>query len=367
MKKTLIAISSAILVIVVGSSSINAPKSLTHANGNDKVPSYSSGCQSCHSSATSPGGSIQLKGLPDTVIAGQRYPISITITDASQKRWGFDMQTNTGTFTIGAAASNLALTGTTNVHHGTSAPITAPPSYTFDSIYWTAPTKIPANGKGNFGFAGVAANGDGGKSGDHCYNSTFSTVIVPNTLPIKLESFTSQVSGSAVKLNWLTASELNSDHFEVERSTDGQNFVFAGKVSAAGSATTTKSYAYTDDASKLKGTVYYRLKLVDKNGSSTYSKVISTPVSSKNYQLSIYPNPLKSGQDLKLTYVSEKAGTANFQVINSVGKKVINFASPINEGSNSLSLPLTKLLPGIYYVAVAVNNTIVQKVPVMVQ
>ena len=153
----------------------------------------------------------------------------------------------------------------------------------------------------------------------------------------------------------------------MERSTDGQNFVLAGKVSAAGSATTTKSYAYTDDASKIKGTVYYRLKLVDKNGSSTYSKVISTPVSSKNYQLSIYPNPLKSGQDLKLTYVSEKAGTANFQVINSVGKKVINFASPINEGSNSLSLPLTKMLPGIYYVAVAVNNTIVQKVPVMVQ
>ncbi len=367
MKKTLIAISSAILIIVVGSSSINAPQSLTHANGNSKVSGYSSGCQSCHSSATSLGGSIQLKGLPDTVIAGQRYPISITIIDASQKRWGFDMATNTGTLTIGAATSNLALTGTRNVHHGTSAPITAPPSYTFDSIYWTAPAIIPANGKAGFAFAGVAANGDGGKSGDHCYNSTFSTVIIPNTLPIKLESFAASVSGNAVKLNWLTASEVNSDHFEIERSTDGQNFVLAGKVSAAGSATTTNSYGYTDDASKLKGTVYYRLKLVDKNGSSTYSKVISIPLSINKYQLSIYPNPLKSGQDLKLTYVSEKTGTANFQVINSVGKKVINFASPINEGSNTLSLQIAHLLPGIYYVAIAVNNIIVQKVPVFVQ
>jgi hypothetical protein len=277
------------------------------------------------------------------------------------------MATNTGTFAIGAVASNLALTGTRNVHHGNSAPITAPPSYTFDSIYWTAPTIIPANGKAGFSFAGVAANGDGGKSGDHCYSSTFSTIVVPNTLPIKLASFAASVSGNAVKLNWLTATEINSDHFEIERSTDGQNFVLAGNVSAAGSATTTKSYAYTDDASKLNGTVYYRLKLIDKNGSSTYSKVISVPLSINKYQLSIYPNPLKSGQDLKLTYVSEKTGTANFQVINSVGKKVINFATPINEGSNSLSLQLAHLLPGVYYVAVAINNTIVQKVPVLVQ
>ena len=368
MNKSLIAISTAIIVIVIGSSAINAPKRVTYTDGNS-VTGYSSGCQGCHGSTTSPGGSIVLAGVPDTCIAGQSYPISITLTDAVQKRWGFDMAVGSGAFSLGSN-SNVVLSGTKNenAHHGTSAPVAPPPTYTFDSLYWTAPATIPAGGKVKFAFAGNAANDNNATSGDHTYKGTFTTIVIANTVPVKLESFNAVISNSEVKISWATASELNTDHFEVERSVDGQNFVLANKVVAAGNSSTTKNYAYTDNASNLTGIVYYRLKTVNKDGSSSYSNVTTVTIhNSQLPTLSIYPNPLRAGQDLKLTYLSEKTENVNLQVINIVGKKVSATNVSVSEGRNVLSLPVGHLASGVYYIAVSVNNVIVQKTPVVIQ
>ena len=364
MNKSLIAISSAILVIVIGSSSINAPKRVTYIDGT-KVTGYSGGCTSCHGAGVV-GGSIMFAGVPDTTIAGTMYPISITLTDATQTRWGFDMAVGSGAFTVGTT-SNVLLTGTKNAHHGTSAPV-APSPYTFDSLYWTAPTTIPPGGKVKFAFAGNAANNNGATSGDHCYKGTFTTIVVANTVPVKLESFDAVFSNDEVKISWLTATELNTDHFEIERSIDGQNFVLANKVVAAGNSSTTKNYAYTDNASNLTGIVYYRLKTVNKDGSSSYSNVTTVTIhNSQLPTLSIYPNPLRAGQDLKLTYLSEKTENVNLQVINIVGKKVSATNVSVSEGRNVLSLPVGHLASGVYYIAVSVNNIIVQKTPVVIQ
>ena len=367
MNKTLLTISTAILVVVIGSSAINSPQSVTYTNG-ASVAGYSNGCQGCHTGgATSPGGGIALAGVPDTCIAGQKYAISVILTDAVQKRWGFDMAVGKGTFSVGAG-SNVSLTGTTNAHHGTSAPVAPPPSYTFDSLYWTAPTTIPPGGKIKFAFAGNAANNNGLQSGDHCYKGTFTTTVIVSTVPLKLESFDAVLSNSNVKISWVTATELNTNYFEVERSIDGQNFEHASTVSAAGNSTTTKSYAYIDDASNLSGTVYYRLKTVDKDGSSTYSNVISVTIhSSQLTTLSVYPNPLRAGQDVKLTYLSEKSQIVNFQVINIIGRKVSASNVSVNEGRNAISLPIGHLATGVYYIAVSVNNRFVQKIPFVVE
>jgi len=364
MNKTLLTISSAFLLIVIASSAINSPKSVTYING-ASVAGYSNGC-SCHGSVTTPGGGIALAGIPDTVITGHKYAISITLTDSVQKRWGFDMAVGKGAFSIGTG-SLVALTGTTNAHHGTSAPV-GPSPYTFDSLYWTAPTTIPPGGKIKFAFAGNAANNNNLSSGDHVYKGTFTTIVIANTVPVKLESFSAALLNSEVKISWLTATELNTNYFEVERSIDGQNFEHASTVSAAGNSTTTKSYAYIDDASNLSGTVYYRLKTVDKDGSSTYSNVIFVTIrSSQLTTLSVYPNPLRAGQDVKLTYLSEKSQIVNFQVINIIGRKVSATNVSVNEGRNAISLPTGHLATGVYYITISVNNRFVQKIPFVVE
>ncbi|MGI4759176.1 MAG: hypothetical protein ACRYF0_00615 [Janthinobacterium lividum] len=65
-------------------------------------------------------------------------------------------------------------------------------------------------------------------------------------LPVTLTQFTAQASGRAVQLAWQTASEVNSDHFVVERSLDGRTFSPLQTVPAAGSSSTPRTYSTLD-------------------------------------------------------------------------------------------------------------------------
>jgi hypothetical protein len=88
-------------------------------------------------------------------------------------------------------------------------------------------------------------------------------------LPVELLSFTALDAPSEVHLQWTTVSEHNTSHFEVERSVDALRYDMVGSTSAAG-----ESYALIDysliDARPLHGLSYYRLKQVDRDGSTAY-------------------------------------------------------------------------------------------------
>ncbi|MFP5041294.1 choice-of-anchor V domain-containing protein [Parasediminibacterium sp. JCM 36343] len=357
MRKTLLVFVSASLFIVIGTSSIRSPKRVSYINGNS-VTGYSGGCQSCHAKGTA--GSIVLTGIPATTIVGTAYPVTITLSDPGGKRWGFDMSAAKGAFAT--TNPNAAISGTAalNVHHGTSAPVLTATSYAFDNITWTAPN---TPGTVAFKFAGLCANNNGSSSGDKCYSSTFTTTVALPT-PVKLASFGVVALGTKAKVSWVTATEINSDYFEIEKSIDGATFTFVGKVSAAGNSSATIAYSYIDDASTFHGTVYYRLKIVDKDGSSTYSTLQSVSLqASKNAITNVYPNPIKAGQDLKLKYTAAKSGSISLQVVDIAGKKISTTAYNVIEGANSLSLKVGNISAHcIYYVVVSSGNTIVQRI-----
>ena len=359
MNKTFLTISTAILIVIIGSSAIDAPSRASYGDGS-RVTGYSGGC-SCHSSGGT-AGSITLSGLDSTTIAGQTYAIALTMKDATAKRWGVDMSVPTGTFKT--TNPNLALTGTRNIHHGTTAPSAPPPSYKVDSIFWTAPTKA---GTVTFKFACNAANGDGAVGGDHTYKGTFTTTVIVPT-PVKLQSFTAALDGNKVKINWLTATELNASKFEIERSSDRQTYTTVYTTAAVGNSTSTKSYAYTDNVNNISGTIYYRLKSIDKSGAISISEVAAVEIKTANHLISnIYPNPLHAGQSVKLTYTSDKSTTVTFSVVNSLGKKLFTQSLAINKGDNLLSLPIGRIATGNYYLTASANNTIVQTTPLIVQ
>ncbi|MDX5348961.1 MAG: hypothetical protein LPK19_17150, partial [Hymenobacteraceae bacterium] len=95
------------------------------------------------------------------------------------------------------------------------------------------------------------------------------------TLPVELTFFKGQLmSDRTVKLNWQTASEKDNDRFEIERSTNGKDFVAIGMLKGNGSTNTLTDYTFTD-AEPMRGLNYYRLKQVDFDGTSEYSKVIA--------------------------------------------------------------------------------------------
>ena len=112
-------------------------------------------------------------------------------------------------------------------------------------------------------------------------------------LPVQLISFTAHNENNKNILNWNTASEINNDHFEVERSTDGKIWNAIGDVQGHGTTNIEESYSFIDaSANTLSGNVvYYRLKQVDYNGKFEYSDIrkIST-VKSDNF-IKVFPNP----------------------------------------------------------------------------
>ncbi|SDL17474.1 choice-of-anchor Q domain-containing protein [Siphonobacter aquaeclarae] len=91
-------------------------------------------------------------------------------------------------------------------------------------------------------------------------------------LPLRLLSFTAKRSGGISHLEWKTASEKNVSHFQVERGTDAQEFSALQTISARNGES--QSYSF-DDAVAFDGVMYYRLKMVDQDGSTTYSRTLS--------------------------------------------------------------------------------------------
>ena len=116
-------------------------------------------------------------------------------------------------------------------------------------------------------------------------------------LPVELTAFTATAEGSrAVRLAWTTASEKNSQAFEVERSLNGRAFAAIGTVAATGNSRSSRSYELLDG--KLPaGTalLYYRLKQLDADGAFSYSPVRTIALTSAAESLGLYPNPAPAG------------------------------------------------------------------------
>jgi hypothetical protein len=127
-----------------------------------------------------------------------------------------------------------------------------------------------------------------GVSGVVNYTATAVTINVNSVLPLTLISFTGDAMGNNISLKWKTAQEENTSEFDIERSIDGISFGLAGKVAAAGSGANNYSF---DDKQSFNGVNYYRLKMKDRDGSFTYSRVIQVTVVDKLKGVVITPVP----------------------------------------------------------------------------
>jgi hypothetical protein len=113
------------------------------------------------------------------------------------------------------------------------------------------------------------------------------------SLPLKLMSFGArwQTEGEAVIVKWTTAEESNVSHYELQYGTDGASFktTLSSQV-AKGSISNTYSYVHH---TTFAGNLFYRLKMVDADGSAAYSPVASIKSNNRKIELSLYPNPVK--------------------------------------------------------------------------
>jgi len=167
---------------------------------------------------------------------------------------------------------------------------------------------------------------------------------LPAPLPVELVSFTATTLGpAAVRLAWATASELNSDYFDVERSLDGLAFEPVGRVAAAGNSATTRQYEWRDNAPPANASpLYYRLRQADHDGTAHYSAVRTVALGAAA-GLSLAPNPAHSA-----TVLRGAAPGAAVQVLDALGRQV-GTATADARGTAQLIMP-SGLAAGIYVV-----------------
>lgn len=173
---------------------------------------------------------------------------------------------------------------------------------------------------------------------------TFGTLTPNNALPVELIYFTAVKEGSTSLLQWSTALEINSDYFSVERSIDGGNdFIEIGQISAAGNSTQPLSYFTKDDA-PATGINYYRLRIVDIDGSFEYSNIVALNFETNVY-ISIYPNPSNGF----ITIESNSLPVSNVSLYDVTGK-VVSELSNINTVKSQLDV--STLSEGVYWLHV---------------
>ena len=133
--------------------------------------------------------------------------------------------------------------------------------------------------------------------GDYPYNDLWELTPLLGTLAIKEVVLSGFAEGDENLLTWQTFDELNTDHFVVQRSIDGIKFDSIAIVAAAGSGNNT--YSFTDLRLSASSVFFYRLSVVDKDGSASYSQTIILHAAAAA-GLSLYPNPARDMVTLQL-------------------------------------------------------------------
>ena len=183
--------------------------------------------------------------------------------------------------------------------------------------------------------------------------SKFFLVDASVALPVTLLSFDGALSGNNIQLNWKTSSERNSKYFELQKSTDGNSFVTLGKINAAGTSSSERSYSYVDiRPSEIN---YYRLKMVDADGRSATSNTILIKYPNISQHLWIGTNPFHNQLEVHLAKTPLKPIMVELISINGakVYSKVFGVATTIN-----LDLNNSKLSSGIYLLKTLVDGIV---------
>ena len=169
--------------------------------------------------------------------------------------------------------------------------------------------------------------------------NTATTAIRNTLLPVIISNYQISQSVGAVGVVqnvWTTANELNTKQFNIQRSVDGTTFATIGNIPAIASGA--NSYQFIDNTPS-NGINYYRLQIIDKDGSTSFSKIISIHLSLLNNLFSIYPNPAKDYMIVNGTQIKEIC------VLDNLGRIVLKKGLNVSSNQNRVDF---KLNAGLY-------------------
>lgn len=173
-------------------------------------------------------------------------------------------------------------------------------------------------------------------------------------MPVALTEFTASVTDHTVALQWITATETGSAYFQIEKSHDAKNFTPLANIEAAGTSNQVTIYNYTDDK-PINGINYYRLKQIDKNGSSVYSDIVLADFSEKAMAYcKVLQNPFTD--QIHIYFKSPQEHTAKFTLFNGSGVVMRHTYMESDIYGRYCSIDAKELEPGTYFLRCTVGT-----------
>jgi hypothetical protein len=215
----------------------------------------------------------------------------------------------------------------------------------YNGSTWNAYTATARDAVNNFvtttGLVGIAINE--------------ATLAAPDVvLPVTLTGFTAQNTRCVARLKWTTATEQNSKHFEVQHSTDGVTFTTIGVVPSSGNSSTPKHYSYNTNLSSQNN--YFRLHMVDVDGSSKFSPVVSVNSNCNSNVIVVFPNPARS-----MITVNGLSGENHLRLLDAAGKVLRSTQS----SNTSETINIGNLAAGTYILQIVQNNSVIENIKVI--
>lgn len=202
---------------------------------------------------------------------------------------------------------------------------------------------------GNHNFSVIVTSPNGCQDTSNIYSVFIKSCNI--NLPIKDLKLTAKQIADIAILNWSTEQEINNDYFELEKSSNGLDFTFVSKTMSKGNNNSSQFYNYNDPITLYNQTIYYRLKIVDKNGRYEYSKIVKI-LPSKLMRETIDAIPTITSHSIDLYIHSNYNQKTNLIVYSTNGATVKTIPLRLIKGVNTLKINLSEIASGLYFLSV---------------
>lgn len=294
-------------------------------------------------------------------ITTQTYTLTVTQSNCSS--------TAQSTVTVNPSVSNVSqISGNNTIIAGTSETYSITPvaNVTYQWAYTESITSplwinVPNSNSSSITFTWPQTTTDGSarvicSNASGCGTQTrFFNIVVNGALPVELLSFNGTCDDGLISLIWKTASEYNSDYFEVIKSRDGLKWSNLTTLNSANNSTQELTYQ-TMDKNGIDGNNYYKLIQYDIDGQSKeYGPINVICNGNSNGYFSTFPNP-SSGSFQVVVNDKNMIGSGILVIKDTKGSDVLSMDIEIVSGINLFNILKNDLTEGVYYVSILSNG-----------
>ena len=205
-------------------------------------------------------------------------------------------------------------------------------------------TSTPILLDGSVNIVDFSVNATPASSASDRFRIVFAAPAAP--LPISFTSIKAYQQGANVAVEWKVAAELNVKNYEVEKSTNGINFVKLGTQLAIGNNSSDVTYNWLD-VNPVSGNNFYRIRSTENSGLIKYSAIAKVNIGKLVPSITVYPNPV-TGKQVNLQFTAMDKGMYNIRLINTMGQTVYSTQYSHAGGSATQSISINGVVAGAY-------------------